>query len=148
MVAALPEDTPPHRRMKAVFGSLCTECHSASMILNNRFDAQGWDAIVTAMGRITAMNTFGDKPSPVISHFQKDLVAYLAEMRGPGPSPIHVTLPPRPAGDALLPVVYEYDLPAEAGGGYVLNNGGDWSLGHPAASGGGCCRFCARPAMK
>jgi streptogramin lyase len=50
---------------------------------------------------------------------------------------MHATLPPRPAGDALLPVVYEYDLPAEAGGGYVLNNGGDWSLGHPSASGGG-----------
>src|SRR5262249_18153764 len=30
MVAALPEDTPAHRRMKAVFISLCTECHSAN----------------------------------------------------------------------------------------------------------------------
>lgn len=137
IVAALPEDTPAHRRMKAVFIDVCTECHSASTVLNNRFDAQGWDAIVTAMSRITAMNTFGDRPSPVISRFQQDLVAYLTEMRGPGPSPMHLTSPPRPAGDALLPVVYEYDLPAEAGGGYVLNNGGDWSLGHPAASGGG-----------
>ena len=137
IVAALPEDTPAHRRMKAVFVEVCTECHSASTILNNRFDTQGWDAIVIAMSRITAMNVFNDKPSPVISHFQKDLVAYLTEMRGPGPSPMQAKLPPRPAGVAASPVVYEYDLPAEAGGGYVPNNGGDWSLGHPAASGGG-----------
>ena len=137
IVAALPEDTPAHRRMKAVFVEVCTECHSASTILNNRFDTQGWDAIVTAMSRITAMNVFNDKPSPVISHFQKDLVAYLTEMRGPRPSPMQPKLPPRPAGVAASPVVYEYDLPAEAGGGYVPNNGGDWSLGHPAASGGG-----------
>src|SRR5262245_49521109 len=137
VIAALPEDTPAHRRMKAVFFSVCTECHSAATVLNNRFDAQGWDAIVTAMSRISSMNTFGDRPSPVISQFQKDLVAYLTEMRGPGPSPMHATVPSRPSGDARLPVVYEYDLPAEAGGGYMLNNGSDWSLGHPASSGGG-----------
>ena len=137
MVAALPEATPAHRRMKAVLISVCTECHSANTVLNNRFDAQGWDAIVTAMSRIEAMARFNDRPSPAISRFQEDLVAYLTEMRGPGPSPIHAALPPRPAGDARLPVVYEYDLPAEVGGSYVLNNGGDWSLGHPAAAGGG-----------
>ena len=137
MVAALPEDTPAHRRMKAVLIGVCTECHSASMVLGNRFDTHGWDAIVTAMSRTEAMARFNDRPSPVISHFQEDLVAYLTEVRGPGPSPIQVKVPPRPAGDARLPVVYEYDLPAEVGGGYVLNNGGDWSLGHPAASGGG-----------
>ena len=133
MVAALPEDTPAYRRMKAVFITVCTECHSARMALSNRFDAHGWDAIVTAMSRVDYMNKFSDQPSPRVSPFQKDLVAYLTEMRGPSPSPIDAQLPPRPAGDALLPVVYEYDLPAEVGGGYVPNNGGDWSLGHPAA---------------
>lgn len=137
MVAALPEDTPAHRRMKAVLIAVCTECHSANTILNNRFDAQGWDAIVTAMSRIQAMPVFNDKPSPVISRFQKDLVAYLTEIRGPGSAPIDAKWPPRPVGDAALPVVYEYDLPSEAGGGYVLNNGGDWSVGHPSAAGGG-----------
>ena len=103
----------------------------------DQIDAHGWDAIVTAMSRLEATARFRDRPSSTISHFQDDLVAYLTEMRGPGPSPIQAEVPPRPAGDARLPVVYEYDLPAEAGGGYVLNNGGDWSLGHPAASGGG-----------
>jgi streptogramin lyase len=137
MIAALPEDTPAHRRMKAIFVSVCTECHSASMALTNRFDAAGWDAIVTAMSRTGAMPVFADKPSPAVRDVQKDLVAYLTEMRGPGPSPIDAKIPPRPTGDAALPVVYEYDLPSETGGGYVLNNGADWSLGSPSASGGG-----------
>ena len=137
MVAALPENTPAHRRMKAVLISVCTECHAANMVLSNRFDAHGWDAIVTAMSRLEATARFRDRPSSTISHFQDDLVAYLTEMRGPSTSPIQAKVPPRPVGEARLPVVYEYDLPAEVGGGYVLNNGGDWSLGHPAASGGG-----------
>ena len=137
MVAALPEDTAAHRRMKAVFVGVCTECHAANIVLHNRFDEQGWEALVLAMSHIGAMNTFGETRSPVISHFQRDLAAYLAEMRGPGPSPMQFKVPPRPSGDAVLPVVYEYDLPLEAGGGHVLNNGGDWSLGNPSASGGG-----------
>ena len=137
LVAALPEDTAAHRRMKAVFVGVCTECHAANMALQNRFDAQGWEAIIIAMSRIGAMNTFGERRSQVISHFQKDLTAYLTEMRGPGPSPMKFPVPPRPTGDALVPVVYEYDLPFEVGGGYVINNGSDWSLGYPSASGGG-----------
>ena len=136
MVAALPEDTSEHRRMKAVFVGVCTECHAANLVLHNRFDAGGWDAIIAAMSRIGAMNTFRERTSPVIEYFREDLAAYLAEMRGPGPSPMRFTVPPRPRGDGTLPVVYEYDLPLETGG-YLLNNGSDWSLGGPSASGGG-----------
>ena len=136
-VAALPEDTAARRRMKAVFIGVCTECHAANLALTNRFDERGWNAIILAMSRIGAMNTFSEKASPVIDYFRQDLAAYLAEMRGPGVSPMQFTVPPRPNGDALLPVVYEYDLPLEAGGGYVLANGSDWSLGNPSASGGG-----------
>ena len=137
LVAALPEDTAARRRMKAVFVGVCTECHSASVVLPNRFDAQGWDAIILAMSRISATNTFRETASPVISYFREDLAAYLADMRGPGPSPMQFDVPPRPRGDAVLPVVYEYDLPLEASSGYVLNNGSDWSVGGPSASGGG-----------
>ena len=135
-VAALPEDTAARRRMKAVFVGVCTECHAANVILHNRFDAQGWDAIIQAMSRIGAFNAFREGTSPVIEYFRHDLTAYLTDMRGPEPSPMHFSVPPRPSGDATLPVVYEYDLPLEAGGGYALNNGGDWSLGNPSASGG------------
>ena len=68
--------------------------------------------------------------------FRPDLVAYLAEMRGPGPSPMRFEVPARPRGAGTLPVVYEYDLPPDAGG-RVLNAGSHWSLGGPSASGGG-----------
>ena len=136
LVAALPEDTPDRRRLKAVFVGVCTECHAANVVLHNRFDERGWDDIVAAMARLGAMNTFRAQPSPVIEHFRADLAAYLAEMRGPGPSPMRFEAPPRPRGDSTLPVVYEYDLPTEAGG-RVLNAGSDWSLGGPSASGGG-----------
>ena len=136
MVAALPEDTPARRRMKAVFVGVCTECHAANIVLHNRFDERGWDAVLAAMGRIGAMNTFREQPSPVIEHFRADLAAYLAEMRGPGPSPMRFEAPARPRGESTLPVVYEYDLPPDAGS-HVLNTGSDWSLGGPSASGGG-----------
>ena len=135
-VAALPEDTAERRRMKAVFVGVCTECHAANLVLHNRFDEQGWDDVVAAMARIGAMNAFRAQPSPVIEHFRADLAAYLAEMRGPGPSPMRFEVPARPRGESTLPVVYEYDLPTETGG-YVLNAGSDWSLGGPSASGGG-----------
>ena len=136
MVAALPEDTPARRRMKTVFVGVCTECHAANIVLHNRFDEQGWDDIIAAMARLGAMNAFRAQPSPVIEHFRADLAAYLAEMRGPGPSPMRFEVPARPQGDSTLPVVYEYDLPTAAGG-YVLNAGSDWSVGGPSASGGG-----------
>ena len=141
LVAALPADTAAHRRMKMVFVGLCTECHSANMILSsNRFDEKGWSAIITAMAHIGSLNTLSPPQSPgspAMAYFQKDLAAYLAEMRGPGSSPMRFTVPPRPTGDAALPVVYEYDLPFEVGGGYGLNGGSDWSRGNPASSGGG-----------
>jgi len=70
-------------------------------------------------------------------HFKADLAAYLAEMRGPGPSPMQLKVPPRPSGDSTLPVIYAYDIPVDEGGGYILNNGSDWSLGPSMASGGG-----------
>lgn len=138
LVAALPEDTAAHRRMKDVFIRNCTGCHEGNVVLQNRFDGQGWQAFITAMSRIEAYGSFpvGRRPSPEISHFQKDLAGYLAEMRGPGPSPMQLKVPPRPAGDAARAVVYEYDLPLEAGGGYSLNNGSDWSAGPSVAAGG------------
>jgi streptogramin lyase len=139
LVAALPEDTAAHRRMKDVFIRNCTGCHEGNVPLQNRFDAQGWEAFIIAMSRIEAYGSFplGRTPSPVISHFQKDLAAYLAEMRGPGPSPMRLKVPPPPAGDAARTVVYEYDLPLEDGGGYILNNGSDWSVGASVGAGGG-----------
>jgi hypothetical protein len=138
--AALPEDTATHRRMKDVFMRNCTSCHGATVALQNKFDEQGWEAIINAMSRTNTSGGFhadDQRPNPVLTYFKKDLAAYLAEMRGPGPSPMQLKVPPRPTGDAVLPVIYSYDLPMEEGGGYDLNNGNDWSFGPSMGSGGG-----------
>ena len=136
----MPEDTPNHRRMKDVFMRNCTACHEANVALQNKFDEQGWEAIINAMSRTNTDGGFhpsDQRPNPTLTYFKKDLAAYLAEMRGPGPSPMQVKLPERLSGDAVLPVVYSYDLPLEEGGGYDLNNGNDWSIGTSMGSGGG-----------
>ena len=138
--AALPEDTPNHRRMKDVFMRNCTACHEANIALQNKFDEQGWEAIINAMSRTNTDGGFhpsDQRPNPTMTYFKKDLAAYLAEMRGPGPSPMHMKIPERLAGDAVLPVVYSYDLPLDDGGGYDLNNGNDWTFGPSMGSGGG-----------
>ncbi len=139
LIAALPEDTPAHRRMKDIFTRNCVACHEANVTLQNRLDEQGWEAIIGAMSRIGASGGFSaaNQATPALVHYQADLAAYLAEMRGPGPSPMHLVVPPRPSGDATLPVTYVYDIPLDNGGGYVPNNGSDWSLGPAMASGGG-----------
>ncbi len=139
MEAALPEDTPNHRRLKDVFMRQCTSCHGANIALQNKFDEQGWEAIINAMSRTNTSGGFhpdDQRPNGAMTYFKKDLAAYLTEMRGPGPSALQMKLPPRPSGDAVLPVIYSYDLPLEDGGGYNLNNGNDWSVGTSQGSGG------------
>jgi streptogramin lyase len=139
-LAAWPEDTPARRKMKYVFRRECTSCHEANVALQNRFDAKGWEAIITAMARIAAAGGFADRQRPdnaTITHFKKELAAYLAEVRGPSPSPVQPPVPPRPTGDATLAVVYEYDIPIESADAYLPNTGSDWSLGPVAGSGGG-----------
>jgi hypothetical protein len=139
LIAALPEDTREHRRMKDVFMRNCVACHEGNVSLQNRLDQNGWKAIIWAMSRIGPSGGFSaaSQALPALQYFKEDLSAYLAEMRGPGPSPMQLKVPPRPSGDATLPVTYTYDIPLDVGGGYVLNNGADWSLGPSMSSGGG-----------
>ena len=132
-VAALPTDTPQHRRMRDVFVHNCTTCHTAATALQNRYDEAGWDAIITLMTRLTATQGMGPAV-PHIQRFQVELAKYLAEMRGPGPSPMRFTLPARPTGVATLPVVYEYDIPREEYGDYAVQDGSDWAQGTPSNS--------------
>ena len=56
----------------------------------------GWRAVITAMETITSAHGWTKQPQPVIAHFKNELAAYLAEMRGPGPSPMTFTRLPRP----------------------------------------------------
>jgi virginiamycin B lyase len=128
-LAALPEDTVAHRRGKALFQKSCSYCHETSAALRDRFDQAGWEAIVVAMTQ-----NFTRNPRP-LSPQMKELVAYLTEMRGPGPSPMQPKIF-RPKGEATQAVFYDYDV-EYADGGYSAHNGSDWRYGHGSTAGGG-----------
>ena len=130
IMAALPEDTVAHRRGKAIFHRSCTYCHEASTALQNRFDQAGWEVIIGVM-----LNGFQQRTQKPLTPLQKELAAYLTEMRGPGTSPMQLK-PFRVSGASTLPVVYDYDVPYE-GGGYAPHNGSDWRFGPGSSAGGG-----------
>lgn len=140
-LAALPEDTPRHRRMKDIFYNNCTGCHEASYILQNRFDESGWEATINLMNKmVNGGGNYGgpdQPPFPVINYYKKDLASYLAEMRGPGSSPMQIKPHPGPRGDGANTVVTEYDVPVSdtntyPANEYATNDGSDWSLGTPS----------------
>ena len=134
-MAALPEDTLENRKMKEVFRLACNGCHTQNFTLLTRFDEKGWRNIIATMSKMAGYG-YGDpavaakRPTnPLMKYYGDQLAAWLAEMRGPGPSPMKFTPRPRPTDDATLAVVRTYDAP-EAGYGYPLyNDGSDWSLG-------------------
>jgi len=135
-LAALPEDTPQHRKMKDVFNYNCAECHSADFILQNRFDKQGWTRIIDVMGRMSTLgvHSIDTAPSPFIQYYESQLASYLAEMRGPDSSPMHFSVPPHPSGDVNYVVFKEYDVPVDFHGDYgaPVSLGSDWSMGVPS----------------
>lgn len=134
--ASLPEDTIADRRIKDVFKTSCTGCHIPSYILQNRFDAKGWGAIIDLMKMVNVNGIYGgvDKaPWPIIQYHRQELAEYLAKVRGPGTSPMKVKLLSRPKGDATLAVITEYAIDlAEAPGEYPVQDGSDWSEGVPS----------------
>ena len=134
--AALPETTREDKRMKEVFRLACMGCHSQNFTLITRFDQKGWKDIITVMSRIGSYG-YGDPvaaakrpPNPLMVRFGDSLAAYLAKVRGPGPSPMKFT-PRRPKGDSTLMVVREYDGPEPGFGLPLYNDGSDWSQGAP-----------------
>lgn len=132
-MAALPEDTVPRRRMKQIFQNVCTGCHQPHFALQNRLDEEGWRAVITSMETVTSAHAWSDRPNPVVRHFKDELAAYLAEMRGPGPSPMKFTVLPRPTGDAARVVITEYDIqPPETPDQFNAHDGSDWSEGSPS----------------
>jgi streptogramin lyase len=141
-LAAIPEDTLQHRRMKETFINNCTGCHEASYILQNRFDERGWEAVINLMSKLqNGGGNYGgpdQAPFPVINYYKQELAQFLAEMRGPGPSPMQIRAAERPKGEATLAVVTEYSLPRADSStyasdtGYALNDGSDWSVGTPS----------------
>jgi streptogramin lyase len=126
-MAALPSDTPQNRRLKEIFQYNCAACHTQGFVLQNRFDKEGWLAILTSME--LARNSSG-VPWPNIHHFKEELADYLAKMRGPGPSPMQFHPLPRPTADAARAVITEYDIPpAQTPNQLAAEDGSDWSEG-------------------
>lgn len=136
---ALPDDTVNHRRLKQILYVTCTGCHGLDLILQNKFDEAGWRAIIKAMESAWYSGWRGASDLPasqlrweaqIIRYHREELAKYLAEMRGPGPSPMIIRPMDRPTGDAARTVVTEYDLPISARENELpWYNGGDWMDG-------------------
>jgi streptogramin lyase len=141
MLAALPDQTPDDRRLKRIFRNSCTSCHQPNYILQNKFDEQGWTAILEVMKRVNVAGGYLGPNSPIaqpIDFHEKELASYLARARGPEPTNMNFSkLRPRPTGDAARMVFTEYDVPLfganDAPKQYATNNGSDWSLGTPSS---------------
>jgi streptogramin lyase len=139
---ALPDDSADHRRMKQVLYVACTGCHGLDMVLQNRFDDTGWNAIIRAMQSAWYSGWRGASDLPasqlrweaqIMRRHQNELAQYLAEMRGPRPSPMRFNPMPRPSGEAARAVVTEYDLPISARENELpWYNGDDWMDGPSA----------------
>jgi streptogramin lyase len=134
--ASLPEDSPNDRRMKTVFINNCSGCHQVSFLLQNRFDAAGWGAVMHLMETMLSIGYApeGRTPDAVIHAYRDELAEYLGRVRGPGESSLNFKLLPRPTGEAAQIVVTEYDLPrADMPAGWTMkHNGTDWSEGTPS----------------
>ena len=134
---ALPMHTAEDRRMKEIFRVNCTECHQPNLVLQHRFDEQGWLAIIDVMAQSSWYGWTGGPgfAAATIGHHREELAAYLARIRGPESAPLHFTLHPRPTGDAARAVITGYAFPpAETPNELSWHDGSDWSQG--AASGG------------
>lgn len=132
-LASLPEATPEDRRGKRIFSSQCTGCHTASFVLQNRFDEKGWGIIIDMMSVGGLDYSPTATRNPMMQHYKKELAAYLGRVRG---SQELTTLKPhpRPNGDATQVVITEFDLtrPDKPGGYLQVHNGSDWSEGTPS----------------
>jgi streptogramin lyase len=133
--ASLPEDTPEDRRMKTVFINNCSGCHQVSFLLQNRFDAAGWGAVMTLMEKMLSIGyaPADATPNSVIHAYKPELAAYLGRVRGPADVPLHLKLLPRPTGEAARIVVTEFDLSRPDMPGWTMeHNGADWMEGTPS----------------
>jgi streptogramin lyase len=139
IIAALPGGTPDDLRLKMLVRGNCVGCHTPSFPLQNRFDEAGWTAMLDYMKRVDHFGAYkGDKSESNlnIEFHEKELAAYLARARGPGPTSMTFDhLRPRPSGEAARAVFREYAIPLDRDeapdNSYALNDGSDWSMGAP-----------------
>jgi virginiamycin B lyase len=129
---ALPDATREDRRMKEIFRVNCIECHQPGLVLQNRFDEQGWTAILNLMEKVSYHGFSGvaTPPRTTIAYHKKELAQYLSRVRGPASSPLKFKLMPRPTGDAARVVITEYDIPTAVGKAErAVNDGSNWVEG-------------------
>ena len=77
-LAALPGDTPEDFRMKTQVRKNCTGCHSASYVLQHRFDEEGWYKIMDLMKQVNVNGTYprpDKRMTPNIDFHQQELAA-------------------------------------------------------------------------
>jgi streptogramin lyase len=136
-LSALPDDRPQDRRLKRIFIHTCTTCHPAAFVLQNRFDEAGWRAILARMETINVYGKSEGPSDPVIKHYREELVSFLSDLRGPGPSPLKIKPYARPTGDAARVVVTEFNVPPAATPNELVDqDGSDWSEGIPSGGNG------------
>ena len=136
---ALPDATAADRRMKHIVRTACSDCHSLAVVLQNRFDEQGWRVIVQRMSETRHTGWVGRAAAPfaerrafnqIVRHYGDEIAAYLARVRGPASPPLKFTPQPRPRGAAAQAVITEYDVPiAERRNELAWFDGSDWSQG-------------------
>jgi len=132
MLDAMPGQTREDARMKEIFRVNCTECHQIGLVLQNRFDEQGWLAVIEVMERASYHGWTGPRTAPrnTITYYKQELAQYLAKIRGPQSPPLKPKLHPRPTGDAARVVITEYDIPTAVGKRELaVMNGSEWSEG-------------------
>lgn len=139
-MSSLPGSDPKDVRMKHILITECTGCHQIGYPLQNRFDAAGWNTIVTVMSKMQGSGGYVPaNPSPYIKQegevllaYKDEIVDYLAKVRGPD-SPLTPKLLPRPTGDATGVVITEFDLPRpEQPSSILTHDGSIWSDGIPS----------------
>ena len=134
----LPQGTPADRRMAHALKNNCTGCHTASYVLQNRWDSQGWGILVDLMTvfpssgvPVPAMRPTPAAPgNKMIAAYRDELAEYLGRARG-ATELSDLKLLPRPTGEATQVVITEFDLP-RTDRPLHFDNGSDWSFGTPS----------------
>ena len=142
MLAAMPEATPEDARLKNIFRANCGGCHTPNFVLQMKFDEAGWSAIIDLMKVVPVTGVYpGEKarPNAIIQHHQKELSAYIARIRGPGPDVLKIRERARPTGEAARAVFKEVDLPVNSAAGVgaskPVEDGSGWARGAPTKTG-------------
>jgi streptogramin lyase len=137
---SMPEDNDHDRRVKDLLYTNCSGCHGTDYPLQNRFDKNGWVAMMDLMKMLSVVGTRTQKePYPIMQYHEQELAEYLAtKVHGPDvAAPAKLNIVSRPKGDATLTVVTEYAVePGETPGELPIQDGSDWSKGVPSSLNG------------